>query len=197
MDLSPRESEVLQSFAYGMSTDEVAEHLSISVHTVRAHLKNAMQALGAHSKLEVIIRAGQDGLIVMPTRLDKPAQFRGPPFEAQAGGGSGVLASPDTMMALLATLAGWSIAEQVPARTVYRRPCPEMTCGVRLILSTQGALALFHEVGEGHADELVAEVLPLNRPTVHVLDWLWKHLASLHAFTAATALCLILCTVPV
>jgi DNA-binding NarL/FixJ family response regulator len=66
MELRPQEREVLQAFAQGMSTDEVAEHLASSVHTVRAHLQNAMQALGAHSKLEAIIRAGQAGLLTRP-----------------------------------------------------------------------------------------------------------------------------------
>jgi DNA-binding CsgD family transcriptional regulator len=78
MELRPQEREVLQAFAQGMSTDEVAEHLAINVHTVRAHLKNAMPALGAHSKLEAIIRAGQAGLITLPGWPGHPEQ-RGPP----------------------------------------------------------------------------------------------------------------------
>src|SRR4051794_17928048 len=73
MLLSPREREVLQAFVAGMATDEVAEHLAISIHTVRAHLKHAMEALGAHSKLEAIIRAGQVGLVTLPARPEHPA----------------------------------------------------------------------------------------------------------------------------
>ncbi len=64
--LGPRETEVLQSLAAGLTTDEVATHLGISVHTVRTHLKNAMSKLSARSKLEAVMVALKDGLITLP-----------------------------------------------------------------------------------------------------------------------------------
>src|SRR5437867_5836857 len=50
--LAPRELQVLQTVATGMSTGDAANALGITVHTVRAHLKNVMTKLQAHSKLE-------------------------------------------------------------------------------------------------------------------------------------------------
>jgi DNA-binding NarL/FixJ family response regulator len=60
---APRELEVLQAFATGASTREVAERLGITVHTVRTHLKNAMTKLHAHSRLEAVTSALRQGLI--------------------------------------------------------------------------------------------------------------------------------------
>jgi DNA-binding NarL/FixJ family response regulator len=61
--LGPREIEVLQAFAGGMSTEEVATSLGISINTVRTHLKNILARLGARSKLEAVIMALRSGLI--------------------------------------------------------------------------------------------------------------------------------------
>jgi len=64
--LAPRELQVLQTVASGMSTDQAASELGITVHTVRAHLKNVMTKLQAHSKLEAVIFALKRGLIQLP-----------------------------------------------------------------------------------------------------------------------------------
>jgi DNA-binding CsgD family transcriptional regulator len=48
--LRPRERTILELFAEGLSTAEVAELLVISPHTVRTHVKNALQRLGVHSR---------------------------------------------------------------------------------------------------------------------------------------------------
>lgn len=52
--LSRRESEILGLLADGYSTDGVAEHLSLSAHTVRTHVKNAMRKLGASTRAHAI-----------------------------------------------------------------------------------------------------------------------------------------------
>ena len=57
---------MLQTVATGMSTGETANALGITVHTVRAHLKNVMTKLQAHSKLEAVIFGLKKGLIQLP-----------------------------------------------------------------------------------------------------------------------------------
>jgi DNA-binding NarL/FixJ family response regulator len=64
--LAPREIEVLQLMVNGLSTDEVAGQLSITVSTLRTHLKKAHEKLGAHSKLEAVLLAIRAGLIHLP-----------------------------------------------------------------------------------------------------------------------------------
>ena len=64
--LAPREAEVLQVLATGVSTEEAAAKLGISVHTLRTHVKKAITKLGVRSKLEAILLAIKEGLITVP-----------------------------------------------------------------------------------------------------------------------------------
>ncbi|MDQ3889572.1 MAG: helix-turn-helix transcriptional regulator [Actinomycetota bacterium] len=52
--LRPRERAVLELFADGLSTQEVADLLVLSAHTVRTHVRNALRRLGVHSRLEAV-----------------------------------------------------------------------------------------------------------------------------------------------
>lgn len=58
-----RELEVLRALARGMSTQEVSEHLGITSHTVRSHVRNVMAKLQARTKLEAVMIALREGLI--------------------------------------------------------------------------------------------------------------------------------------
>jgi DNA-binding NarL/FixJ family response regulator len=64
--LSARELEVLRLMAAGRSTYEIAEKLSLSVHTTRNHVRNLMSKLGAHSRLDAVVSAARAGLIDLP-----------------------------------------------------------------------------------------------------------------------------------
>jgi DNA-binding CsgD family transcriptional regulator len=55
--LSPREREVLELLACGNSTQEAAGHLYLSPLTVRTHLRNAMEKLGARSRAHAVATA--------------------------------------------------------------------------------------------------------------------------------------------
>jgi LuxR family maltose regulon positive regulatory protein len=61
--LSDREIEVLQLLPSSLSSTEMAEELSISVNTLRSHLKNIYAKLGAHSRYEAIARARESNLL--------------------------------------------------------------------------------------------------------------------------------------
>lgn len=52
--LSRREREILGMLSDGYSTDEVAEKLSLSAHTVRTHVKNAMRKLDASTRAHAV-----------------------------------------------------------------------------------------------------------------------------------------------
>jgi DNA-binding NarL/FixJ family response regulator len=58
-----RELEVLRALAQGMSTQEVSDHLGITSHTVRSHVRNVMAKLHARTKLEAVMIALREGLI--------------------------------------------------------------------------------------------------------------------------------------
>lgn len=52
--LSDRELQVMQLIFRNESADQIADHLYLSVHTVRNHRKNALRKLGFHSTEEFI-----------------------------------------------------------------------------------------------------------------------------------------------
>jgi two-component system nitrate/nitrite response regulator NarL len=52
--LTPREREVLGLLAQGRSTREIADGMSISVNTVRAHVNVLLHKLGVHSRLRAV-----------------------------------------------------------------------------------------------------------------------------------------------
>ena len=63
--ITEREREVLGYLAQGMSNAEIAEQLTVSVHTVRNHVTKLSAKLGAHSKLEVLSIAVRKGLVAV------------------------------------------------------------------------------------------------------------------------------------
>lgn len=62
-DLTAREIEVLRMLANGLSTHEMVEHLIVSIHTVRNHVRNLLTKLNASSRLEAVAVATRAGLI--------------------------------------------------------------------------------------------------------------------------------------
>lgn len=64
-DLTDRELEVLRLLARGKSTQAMADELGVSIHTVRNHVRNLTQKVGAHSKLEAVTAALRDGILTM------------------------------------------------------------------------------------------------------------------------------------
>lgn len=63
--LTPRESEVLQLLSQGMANKTIAQTLGISEHTVKFHVNAIMTKLGAQSRTEAVVRATQQGLIIL------------------------------------------------------------------------------------------------------------------------------------
>jgi len=62
--LTPRQLEVLKLLAGGKSVKEVGLELYLSEATVRNRVRSLLQALGAHSQLEVLAKAREMGLLV-------------------------------------------------------------------------------------------------------------------------------------
>jgi DNA-binding NarL/FixJ family response regulator len=63
--LTPRETEVLQLVAAGLPNKTIAARLRISEHTVKFHINAIMGKLGAQSRTEAVVRATQQGLILL------------------------------------------------------------------------------------------------------------------------------------
>jgi len=61
--LSPRQLQVLGLLAEGHGNKEIRHRLGIAERTVRAHLTELFQLLGAHSRTHALIRARELGLV--------------------------------------------------------------------------------------------------------------------------------------
>jgi DNA-binding NarL/FixJ family response regulator len=62
-DLSPREREVVQQLGRGLTYEQVAITLGVSINTVRTHVRTVYEKLGAASKTEAVMLALQRGLV--------------------------------------------------------------------------------------------------------------------------------------
>ena len=61
--LTPRQLEVLMLLSEGKSVREIGKELYLSEATVRNHVRSLLQALGAHSQLEVLAKAREMGIL--------------------------------------------------------------------------------------------------------------------------------------
>lgn len=63
--LTPRENDVLQLLAQGMTNKAIAQQLGITDHTVKFHVNAIMSKLSAQSRTEAVILAARAGLILL------------------------------------------------------------------------------------------------------------------------------------
>ena len=73
--LTPREREVLQLAAEGLTTREIAEQLVVSTKTAEHHRASAMAKLNLHSQTELVKYAIRSGLIEAGARWVTPGSF--------------------------------------------------------------------------------------------------------------------------
>ncbi|MFN0214933.1 MAG: response regulator transcription factor [Saprospiraceae bacterium] len=64
LGITPRELEVLEQMAQGLSNQEIAEKLYVSLNTVKTHGSNVFSKLGAQRRTQAIQKAKALGLIV-------------------------------------------------------------------------------------------------------------------------------------
>ena len=64
--LTDRELEVLKLVAQGMSNREIATELYISENTVKNHVRNILEKLQLHSRMEAVMYAVREKLLDIP-----------------------------------------------------------------------------------------------------------------------------------
>ena len=63
LDISTREREIIKFLGEGMSSKQIADHLSISSHTVDTHRRNLLFRTGAKNTLELTVLCVKLGLV--------------------------------------------------------------------------------------------------------------------------------------
>ncbi len=61
--LSERELEILQLIAEGLTNQEVADRLYLSLHTVKVHARNIYAKLGVKSRTQAVARGKALGIL--------------------------------------------------------------------------------------------------------------------------------------
>lgn len=61
--LTPRETEVLQCIAEGLSNKEIADRLFVSENTVKKHLNNLYSKLAVNRRVQAISKAREIGIL--------------------------------------------------------------------------------------------------------------------------------------
>jgi DNA-binding NarL/FixJ family response regulator len=68
--VTEREGEVLALIASGLSNAEIAEHLTLSISTVKTHVRRLLTKLGARDRAQLVIVAYETGLVRPRARAD-------------------------------------------------------------------------------------------------------------------------------
>jgi len=60
--MTPREREVVNLIAEGLANDEIAQRLNIATYTVRSHVRNIMEKLMLHTRLQIAAYVHREGV---------------------------------------------------------------------------------------------------------------------------------------
>ena len=64
--LTDREMEVLKLVAQGLNNRDIAKELFISENTVKNHVRNILEKLHLHSRMEAVVYAVRENLLELP-----------------------------------------------------------------------------------------------------------------------------------
>jgi len=59
--MTPREREVIELIGEGLSNKEIAQRLNIATHTVKSHVRNVMEKLALHTRLQIAAYSHREG----------------------------------------------------------------------------------------------------------------------------------------
>ena len=76
--LTPRESEVLQLITRGLSNQEMADHIYLSINSVKTYIRTAYRKIGVNSRSQAVSWGLSHGLGTEPAAAASPPQLTAP-----------------------------------------------------------------------------------------------------------------------
>lgn len=76
VELTPRELDVLRHIALGQNNAEIAAALHVSKETVKTHVGNVLDKLGARDRTQAAVLAYELGLVFAGTGVEEPTKSR-------------------------------------------------------------------------------------------------------------------------
>jgi len=70
--LTDREAEILTLICRGMSNNQVAQHLFLSINSVKTYIRSAYRKIGAESRSQAVIWGLGHGFVPIPSRERPP-----------------------------------------------------------------------------------------------------------------------------
>jgi two-component system nitrate/nitrite response regulator NarL len=61
VQMTKREREITNLIAEGLSNKEIAQRLNIATHTVKSHVRNVMEKLALHTRLQIAAYSHREG----------------------------------------------------------------------------------------------------------------------------------------
>ena len=119
--LTAREVEVLDLLAAGMSNEEIAASLFVSLNTVKTHLKNVYGKLGVASRTQAAVRSLELGIIGTPESRDASSETPGSGLicpRPDASQGTRAAAAPNPVLAR--PHDGWTHGGPTARRRTWR-----------------------------------------------------------------------------
>lgn len=186
VELSERELELLRLVAKGATNQQIARELTISVNTVKVHLRNIFGKLGVESRTEATMVAVQRGLIqVEPPRAQEVAPasptFSWPRLERRLAPWQRVYLAFAAVVAMAlavvsaagprpqarnaadpfldGSIAAPAIPQQLPARWTMRAPLPTARARLAVVAAPSGLFAI-GGVANGQVTGAVEQYLP-------------------------------------
>jgi len=153
--LSEREQAILRLVATGLSNQQIANQLGISVNTVKVHLRNVFGKIGAASRTEATLYAVRTGLVEVeraaalpptvpvspPSVLDEPSEDPTAPIDSALVAPTAVETADEPIISVSDTRS-LPHAVPVPARRARRRRWPLLVVPLLVaLLVASGVLA--------------------------------------------------------
>jgi DNA-binding CsgD family transcriptional regulator len=153
LGLTPAQSAVLELVRQGLTTARIAVQLRMSPATVEAHVRAAMERLGARTRLQAAA--------IVPIGIAPRADVAGSPL---------LDADEHRLLRLLA--AGATLHEAALSLHISRRTCARRLASAKAKLGTRTTVEAVLHAARGHVPKVLVAIIVLADALADALDFI-------------------------